>query len=298
MLARNGTARYASGKPILVFRSKASGLAPDLFPISIPCSQCVGCRLEYARQWSIRCVLESKMHDRNCFITLTYRDLPGKSMDGVSLCDRDRVLFMKKLRKRFGCDVLFYAAGEYTKAFRPHFHILLFGVDFNDKVYFKLAPSGEKLYRSAVLEKLWPHGYSSIGNVTFESAGYVARYTMKKVSGIKENDDFRREIEDRGLVPEFVRMSRGRGIGRAWFEKYRDEVFPLDRVWMREMYMKPPKFFTDLHARDHPVEVELIKLDRKNSVDMRDQTNVRLDVRERSKLIDVQRLKKSLEVSK
>lgn len=296
MLARNGRSRYASGKPVLVFRRKDSPLSPDLFPISIPCSQCVGCRLEYSRQWAVRCVLESKLHKDNCFVTLTYKDMPGKSLDMTSLNKRDLQLFLKRVRKRYGEGIRFYAAGEYTVKFRPHFHILFFGLDFVDKTYWSLAPSGEKLYRSVELEKLWTHGFSSIGSVTFESAGYVARYTMKKVSGIPENDRAKEVIESNGLLPEFVQMSRRGGIGRAWFERYKDEVFPSDRVFVRDRFVKPPRYFMGLYEKDHPVEVEMIKLDRKNNVDMDDNTDVRLVVRERAKLIQIKQLKKTLEV--
>ena len=31
--------------------------------IKIPCGKCVGCRLEYSRQWANRCMLELQYHD-------------------------------------------------------------------------------------------------------------------------------------------------------------------------------------------------------------------------------------------
>ena len=40
----------------------------------IPCGHCIGCRLEYSRQWANRCLLEMQQHEQNCFITLTYDD--------------------------------------------------------------------------------------------------------------------------------------------------------------------------------------------------------------------------------
>ena len=39
--------------------------------LKIPCGQCVGCRLEYSRQWAVRCCHESSLHIFNCFITQT-----------------------------------------------------------------------------------------------------------------------------------------------------------------------------------------------------------------------------------
>ena len=38
--------------------------------IVLPCGQCYACRIAKSREWAARCVLEAKMHDDNCFITL------------------------------------------------------------------------------------------------------------------------------------------------------------------------------------------------------------------------------------
>lgn len=56
--------------------------------------------------------------------------------------------------------------------------MILFNHDFDDKVLWSVR-QGVRLYRSSLLEKLWPYGYSTIGDVTFESAAYVARYIVK-----------------------------------------------------------------------------------------------------------------------
>ncbi len=154
-------------------------------PVNIPCGQCIGCRLDKSKQWAIRCVHEASLYDNNSFITLTYNTehLP----EDRSLEVRVFQLFMKRLRKRFGTKIRFYACGEYgDQNGRPHYHACLFNHDFQDKKLWKRGkdPSLD-LYRSADLEKLWPYGYSSIGEVTFQSAAYVARYIMKKITGPK-----------------------------------------------------------------------------------------------------------------
>lgn len=41
-------------------------------PILVPCGQCIACRLNKARQWSIRCMHEARYHSDNAFVTLTY----------------------------------------------------------------------------------------------------------------------------------------------------------------------------------------------------------------------------------
>lgn len=153
----------------------------SITPIMLPCGQCVGCRLERSRQWALRCVHESKMHKDNCFITLTYatEHLPPDS----SLHYPDFQKFMKRLRKKYGEGIRFYMCGEYGENFgRPHFHACLFGHNFTDLKLWK-ETNGQKLYRSKELEQLWPFGHSSVGSVTFESAAYVARYIMKKITG-------------------------------------------------------------------------------------------------------------------
>lgn len=151
------------------------------FSLSLPCGQCIGCRLEYSRQWAIRCMHESTLHDQSCFITLTYSDdnLPEHG----TLILRDFQLFMKRLRFEFSnVKIRFYHCGEYGEKFgRPHYHALLFGIDFEaDRTLYSQSKQGSKLYVSDTLNKLWNKGFATIGNITFESAAYVARYVVKK----------------------------------------------------------------------------------------------------------------------
>lgn len=168
-----------SKKLIFVYHpARCAGPTPDL---QVPCGQCVGCRLERSRQWAVRCVHEASLYTDNCFVTLTYNDdfLP----EDRSLHYRHFQLFMKRLRKRHGDGVRFYMCGEYgEKQGRPHYHACLFNFRFSDMRLWQ-ERNGVKLYRSAELERLWPFGFCSVGEVTFESAAYVARYIMKKVTG-------------------------------------------------------------------------------------------------------------------
>ncbi len=101
--------------------------------LSLPCGQCIGCRLERSRQWAMRCMHEAQLHENNCFITLTY-DNTHLPSDG-SLHYKDFQLFIKRLRKKFGnTRIRYYMAGEYGENFgRPHFHACIFGHDFHDK---------------------------------------------------------------------------------------------------------------------------------------------------------------------
>jgi len=228
--------------------------------LNLPCGQCVGCRLERSRQWAMRCMHEASLHDNNCFITLTYDNthLPG---DG-SLHYKDFQLFIKRLRKKFGfARIRYYMAGEYGENFgRPHFHACIFGNDFHDKKLWKRTSSGSLLYRSKDLETLWPFGYSSVGDVNFESAAYVARYIMKKITGKKAKDHYEDIDQESGeivkRVPEFNKMSLKPGIGAEWIKKFKNDVYPNDYVVVRGKKMKPPKAYDKWFKNNNPYEYD------------------------------------------
>jgi hypothetical protein len=246
--------RSPSGE--IVFYDKGSGDALEL-----PCGQCIGCRMDRAKAWSIRCMHEASMWDKNCFITLTYNDenLPDNGM----LKKEDFQLFMKRLRKRFKGQkstvdkdgkiiwpIRFYMCGEYgDRDGRPHFHALLFNFDFSDRVLWKKTGAGERLYRSAILEDLWKFGYSSVGDVTVKSAGYVARYVMKKVNGDAARHHYYagydQETGECLWAPaEFNRMSLKPGIGQAWFDKFYQDIYPEGKVVLEGgRKVKPPRFY-------------------------------------------------------
>lgn len=222
--------------------------------VDIPCGQCKGCRLERARQWAVRCVHEASMYEDNCFITLTYDDahLPKNG----SLCLRDFQLFMKRLRKRFGSGIKFYHCGEYGNEFsRPHYHALLFNHDFPDKEKFRFK-NGNWIYTSNELSKLWDKGFSTVAQVSFDSAQYVAKYSMKKVTGKKADDYYG------NMVPEYATMSRNKGIGKKWFDSYRGDVYPLDRVVINGINTRPPRYYDGLLGKDDPSTLSLLKIER------------------------------------
>lgn len=237
-----------------------------LCSLTIPCGQCLDCKLERSRQWAVRCMHESQMHDANCFITLTY-DSDHIPSDW-SLYYRHFQLFMKRLRKRFGIPVRFYMCGEYgSENHRPHYHAILFGVHFGDKYYWRKSPSGCDLFRSPILEELWGMGSCEIGEVTFESAAYVARYCIKSIAGAEWIcDSDTGEMYERPR--EFTRMSLKPGIGVPWFNKYRSEVYPLDRVVVRGKEVKPPRAYDRLLRVVDEVAADALDLKR-NSEDIK-----------------------------
>lgn len=159
--------------------------------IDIACGKCYECQLQYSLNWANRCLLESSLYKNNVFITLTFA-----TTDGV-LEKRPLQLFLKRLRKHFtGQKIRYFACGEYgSKNQRPHYHLIIFNCDFVDKYLFN---PKERLYRSPTLEKLWPFGFSSIGEVNEKTCLYVSKYMQKIDSNQKKG---------------FITMSLKPGIG-------------------------------------------------------------------------------------
>lgn len=218
----------------------------------VACGQCIGCRLEYSRQWAVRIMHEAKLHEDNAFVTLTYKEIPPEAYcvrckqvivhGSLHYCDYQ--LFMRGLRRVYR-GVRFFVGGEYGEGFgRPHYHACLFGVKFSDSVYAGKSPAGVRLFRSEQLSDLWGRGFCSVGSLTFESAGYVARYCMKKVTGDHADAHYG------GRVPEFCRMSLKPGIGAGWFERFGEsDVAPSGRVLVNGKEANAPRYYVKLMER-------------------------------------------------
>lgn len=187
----------------------------------------------------MRIMHEASMYKENVFLTLTYNDknLP----EDYSLRLEDHQLFLKRLRKAHeGRTIRFYHCGEYgDTTLRPHYHTILFNMDFEDKKYLKTTETGSKLYISDELDRLWSHGDCYIGNVTFESAAYCGRYVMKKLTGARKS-------EYAGRKEEYSTMSRRPGVGSPWLAKYKTDVYPLDSCIFNGKKVKVPKAYDQL----------------------------------------------------
>lgn len=260
----------------------------SLATLQIPCGQCVECRLKRSREWAVRCVHEASLHAHNCFLTLTYRD----DARAVSLDYSDFQAFMKRLRARFPRDRIgFFACGEYGETnpatgeqdggkYRAHFHAILFNFNFPDRVPVRMLGRSD-LERSELLEELWRHGSCKIGAVSFESAAYVARYAMKKVTGDMAKHVYTLVTADGEMidrVPEMLVMSKRPAIGRRWFEKFGKRVYASDSVVSRGVEMQPPRYYDKLLP---PVVRQMVVSEREKlgSVHLADHTDQRNNVR-------------------
>jgi len=157
--------------------------------------------------------------------------------------------------------------GEYGERLgRPHYHYLIFGYNFPDKVKHKISSSGEQLYTSPSLNLLWPYGNAWIGEVTYESCAYVASYVMKKLNGQLAEQHYRRTDEagnDYWLQPEFNEMSRRPAIAKKWWEQFKHDVVTEDVVITKSGgKLKPPRYYDKLLKLMDPGAHEFMKLKR------------------------------------
>lgn len=263
-----------SGKYQVVFNKDNAQLDR---PAEVPCGQCIQCRLERVRQWAIRCMHEASMHEHNCFVTLTYDEDNLPENYGLTKGQKgDFTKFMKRLRQRAarhplpgtenGGTIRYFQCGEYgEKKGRPHHHAILFGVNFPD-----LAPTDEKkdytLYSSEILQGLWRNGIATVGEVTFDSAAYVAGYALKKIKTANEKETYKSFNPDTGLVETinapYSTMSLKPAIGKDWYNKYKSDCFPSDSIVIRGIEMQPPNYYMKLLEEEDITTYNEIKTNR------------------------------------
>lgn len=178
---------------------------------------------------------------------------------------------------------------------------MLFGISFADQTLFKKSRDGSNLYTSELLQRLWPAGFCTVGTVTFESAAYVARYMVEKITGDAAEKHYEKIDPETGevhrLLPEYTTMSLKPAIAKGWFERFGSDVYPSDSVVLRGREMKPPKFYDRLLELDDPEAHAQLKARRMEEALLRqgDSTTARLRVRETVKLAQIENLKRNLE---
>lgn len=319
--------------------------------IQVPCGKCLGCKLEYSRQWAVRLVHESNYWEpgHQHFITLTYNDehLPAYG----NLIKKDFQDFMKRLRKHhvknygypdishgknpqptIAYNMKYFHSGEYGKSCRncgkskfyhgtnsscqhwsptlgrPHYHAILFGSQFPDMELKEVTDSGNRLYESETLNGLWskngkPIGFATIGDVTFESCSYVARYVTKKIYGSDAHEHYKKPIkinQETGEVEEFfemqkeyVTMSRGNrynpdnAISKKQMQNFKTDIYPHDRVVMyrtgESIPMKPPRYYDKLLEKSDPDMYDSVKEKRmQKAKEMKKETEVSLENKDKN----------------
>lgn len=218
------------------------------------CRKCLPCRLNIAREKSIRAYHESRMHEDSIFLTLTYDDEHLKS---PSLMYPDFQGFMKRLREKVnrGVDkddpkfkkIPIMVTGEYgDKTKRPHWHALIFNYRPHDLVHHRTTDHGDRVWTSTELSTLWGNGLCEFGDITLDSANYVARYAAKKLAHGRDNEhDFH---------PVHKTSSRY-AIGRSWIERYYKHTFENGFVILPNgEKSKIPRYYVDW-AKEHKFDI-------------------------------------------
>jgi hypothetical protein len=256
-----GVGLSSNGKANIVFNSELA--AQPIEKLRLRCGQCIGCRLSRSVEWAIRCMHEASCHTENCFITLTYD--PEFLPSGETLVKKHFQDSMKRLRQRIlPQKVRYYMCGEYGEArSRPHYHACLFGYDFPDKEVLS-DRDGQFLYTSELLSDVWGKGFCSIGDLTFDSAAYCARYILKKSLGLharKVDPETGLTVYERldsltgevvPILPEYTNMSLKPGIGAEHFAKFPADYFPSGFVVRDGKKFAVPRYYFRLLERMDP----------------------------------------------
>ena len=213
--------------------------------IKVPCGICSECLNNKARNWVSRLMLESKQHKFNYFLTLTYDD---KYLTSLNLVPSDLSDFIKKFRVKLERNfnyigLRFYAVGEYGSNFgRPHFHLIIFSdVDLSsDFKYYKKNEFGDIVYTSDYISNVWKKGFITIGDVSPASCAYVARYTEKKQLLTSYE---KKKLKEKGIVPEFSRMSRRPGIASDFLNLAIDKFLNKEKLVISKGVSDMPYYF-------------------------------------------------------
>lgn len=310
--------RTENGKAKIVFNS--SEIDGPHVDVTLPCGKCIGCRLDKSRDWALRCVHEQQTMEEDgfesCFITCTYNE---ENYD-VSLNKDDFPAFIKRLRthndrmvwshvrqtfiprtSQKKAPIRYFQCGEYGDLkTRRHHHAAIFGFDFPDKELWEInTETGENYYRSDTLEKLWSFGWCIIGQLSWESAAYIARYTTKKVNGELAKSHYKTADIHTGevlpILPEFVTMSRRPGIGDRWYQKYGPDLHSKDYVTVNGRKFSGSKFYDTRLDKTDPQALSVLKRKRieRAKEHAHDNTLRRLRDREVVKKAQVGKLKRS-----
>lgn len=242
--------------------------------------------------WATRCYAESKCHERNTFLTLTYDEQHYPCHGSLNYAHFQ--LFLKRLRdfnkRKDGEPFRFFMCGEYGENLgRPHYHALLFGFDFVDKRKCNSLYARDALYESEDLNRLWGKGRCTIGEVNYATARYVAAYTLKLHRNMDADDPwYKRVVPETGeiiqLKPEFAQMSLKPGIGLRWLEKYWHEIYTTgnNAVIVNGTKHKVPRYFDEKFRLMEPFLMEDMDYQRVKEAEkyLADSTEERLAIRE------------------
>lgn len=290
----------------------------------IPCRKCEECKGKKASEWALRAYHENQMHSVSSFITLTIDDTKvgnffnnkklmktycHRCINGsryikypinYTLCKGLLLDELKRMRdylfKKYNIKIRYFGCGEYgTHDERPHYHIIIFGYNFPDKVFYKMSDKGKMIFLSEELSKLWQFGLSTVQDCNVNTCLYTAKYVQKAI----HFDDKQREFEYYyGREPEFLVMSKGNcqsnrcpyiddivknckglnslrnfnnpyckycdktrgGLGYSWFLRYKDNVLKIGYCTADSRKYPIPSYYLKLLELTDKNEYDIYKI--------------------------------------
>lgn len=271
----------SGGRPIFGWVGVKEGL-PE---IKLPCGKCPECCKDYYTQWATRGSRELSQWDSSLFITLTYDDenLPkDKSLNKKHVQD-----FIKRIKKRMQSTkdnpIRQIYCGEYgSQTLRPHYHVILFNMDFVDKKRHYISTGGHQVFTSATLTSLWKKGNAEFGFATPASIAYLFKYILKKKTRKEKSKPLTLELPEGcyDVSHEFIEASRNPGIGaylrgseslKKGFLTVNGVKQKIPKYYMEHLRENDPHLFEVLsdkkfdHASKKPSETRLRKQQKENA---------------------------------
>lgn len=201
----------------------------------IPCRYCINCRIDRRKEWVERCNYEFKHKVSGTFLTLTYDEATlyekcivrgNDEKIRATLNYKDVKEFLRNLRYYIKknkekqsillqVNFTYLGVGEYgengTIWDRPHWHILLFGIDW---------------YKNKeLIEKTWGGGIADAKPILNGGINYVLKYIDKQIMG---KDAIYDNYTRYGLEPPKQFMSKG--LGAQLYEKNRENAIQNNGV--------------------------------------------------------------------
>lgn len=168
---------------------------------------------------------------------------------------------------------------------------------FPDREIYK-ENEGILLYQSKTLESLWGKGFCTLGDLTFETAAYTARYILKKINGDQQYDHYQTTCVHTGnlinLEPEYTTMSRKPGIGLNWVRKYSTDIWPHDFLVHNNATVKVPRYYDNQLTEEALIQIKKTRITNAKK-QAKNNTPERLAVREKIKLLNLKQLTRSYE---
>lgn len=296
----------------------------------IKCRKCIECRTEYASEWSIRCAHEFQVRKVASFITLTIDSAKASLFNtpknlkkyckrcvkgnryikypiDYTLCKGMLLDELKRMRdllyKRYGVKIRYFGCGEYgSQGDRPHYHIIIFGYNFPDKMQIDMSKKGVPIYHSEELQEMWKYGLATVQDVNHKACMYTAKYCLKK---IHYSDDIAEYEQYYGREQEFLVMSKGScqsnrcpyiddiiknckgmkslrdlknpyckncqytrgGIGYDWFLRYGEDVLKIGYITLEGIRYPIPKYYLSILKLTDESKYDRYKLSVLNRID-------------------------------